>query len=106
MKNSIGQNVTVTVFGESHGAGIGAVLDGIPAGIPVNDEFIKHQLSLRRPSGDISTPRVEADNFIIYSGVYNGFTTGTPLCIVIPNENTKSKDYEADRFLARPSHAD
>ena len=96
----------VTVFGESHGAGIGAVLDGIPAGIPVNDEFIKHQLSLRRPSGDISTPRVEADNFIIYSGVYNGFTTGTPLCIVIPNENTISKDYEADRFLARPSHAD
>ena len=106
MKNSIGQNVTVTVFGESHGAGIGAVLDGMPAGIPVNDEFIKHQLSLRRPSGDISTPRIEADNFIIYSGVYNGFTTGTPLCIVIPNENTKSKDYEADRFLARPSHAD
>ena len=96
----------VTVFGESHGAGIGAVLDGIPAGIPVNDEFIKHQLSLRRPSGDISTPPVEADNFIIYSGVYNGFTTGTPLCIVIPNENTISKDYEADRFLARPSHAD
>ncbi|MBQ2266090.1 MAG: chorismate synthase [Clostridia bacterium] len=106
MKNSIGQNVTVTVFGESHGAGIGAVLDGMPAGIPVNDEFIKHQLSLRRPSGDISTPRIEADNFIIYSGVYNGFTTGTPLCIVIPNENTISKDYEADRFLARPSHAD
>lgn len=106
MKNSLGQNVTVTVFGESHGAGIGAVLDGMPAGVPVNEEFIKHQLSLRRPSGDISTPRVEADNYIIYSGVYNGFTTGTPICIVIPNENTRSKDYSADRFLARPSHAD
>lgn len=106
MKNSLGQNVTVTVFGESHGAGIGAVLDGLPAGIPINEEFIKHQLGLRRPSGDISTPRVEADNYIIYSGAYNGFTTGTPICIVIPNENTKSKDYEADRFLARPSHAD
>ncbi len=106
MKNSLGQNVTVTVFGESHGAGIGAVLDGMPAGIKVDEEFINHQLNLRRPSGDISTPRIEADNFIIYSGVYNGYTTGTPICIVIPNENTKSKDYEADRFLARPSHAD
>ncbi len=106
MKNSLGLNVTVTVFGESHGAGVGAVLDGMPAGIPVNEEFIKHQLSLRRPSGDISTPRIEADNYIIYSGVYNGLTTGTPICIVVPNENTKSKDYSADRFLARPSHAD
>ncbi len=106
MKNSLGQNVTVTVFGESHGAGIGAVLDGMPAGIPVDEAFIKHQLSLRRPSGEISTPRVEADNYIIYSGVFGGFTTGTPICVVIPNENTKSKDYAADRFIARPSHAD
>lgn len=106
MKNSFGQNVTVTVFGESHGAGIGAVLDGMPAGIPVDEGFINHQLSLRRPVGDISTPRVEVDNYIIYSGVFNGFTTGTPICIVIPNENTQSKDYTADRFNARPSHAD
>ena len=106
MKNSFGQNVTVTVFGESHGAGVGAVLDGMPAGIPVDEAFIKHQLSLRRPSGDISTPRVEADNYIIYSGVLGGFTTGTPICVVIPNENTISKDYCADRFVARPSHAD
>ncbi len=106
MKNSLGNNITVTVFGESHGAGVGAVLDGMPAGIPVNEEFINHQLSLRRPSGDISTPRVEPDNYIIYSGVYNGFTTGTPICIVIPNENTKSKDYADTRYLARPSHAD
>ena len=106
MKNSLGNNITVTVFGESHGAGIGAVLDGMPAGIPVNEEFINHQLSLRRPMGDISTPRVEADNYIIYSGVYNGYTTGTPICIVIPNENIKSKDYADTRYLARPSHAD
>ena len=106
MKNSIGQNITLTIFGESHGAGIGAVLDGMPAGIPVSDDFIAIQLSIRRPSGNISTPRVEKDNFIIYSGVFNGFTTGTPICIVIPNENTKSKDYSADRFKARPSHAD
>ncbi len=106
MKNSIGQNITVTVFGESHGQGVGAVLDGMPAGIPVNEGFIRHQLGLRRPIGDISTPRVEADNFIIYSGIWNGFTTGTPICVVIPNENTVSKDYSLDRFSARPSHAD
>ena len=106
MKNSLGNNVTVTVFGESHGMGVGAVLDGMPAGIPVDEEFIKHQLKLRRPSGDISTPRVEADNYIIYSGVFGGYTTGTPICVVVPNENTRSKDYSADRFLARPSHAD
>ncbi len=106
MKNSLGNNVTVTVFGESHGAGVGAVLDGMPAGIPVDEEFIKHQLKLRRPSGDISTPRVEVDNYIIYSGVFGGYTTGTPICVVVPNENTRSKDYSADRFLARPSHAD
>ena len=106
MKNSFGQNVTITVFGESHGAGVGAVLDGMPAGIPVDEAFIKHKLSLRRPSGDISTPRVEADNYIIYSGVFSGFTTGTPICVVIPNENTISKDYSADKFVARPSHAD
>ncbi len=106
MKNSLGQNVTVTVFGESHAGGVGAVLDGMPAGIPVNEDFIRHQLMLRRPSGNISTPRVEKDNFIIYSGVLNGFTTGTPICVVIPNENTNSKDYAADRFVARPSHAD
>ncbi len=106
MKNTFGQNITVTVFGESHGDGIGAVLDGMPAGIPVNEDFIQHQLTLRRPVGNISTPRVEKDNYIIYSGVFNGFTTGTPICIVIPNENTVSKDYSFDRFLARPSHAD
>lgn len=106
MKNTIGQNVSLTIFGESHGAGIGAVIDGLAPGIAVDEEFIKNQLSLRRPVGSISTPRVEADHFQIISGVFEGRTTGTPICIVIPNENTKSKDYSEIRSKARPGHAD
>lgn len=106
MKNTIGTSVALTVFGESHGTGIGAVLDGLAPGISVDEDFIRSQLSLRRPVGQISTPRVEQDNFVIESGVFEGKTTGTPICIVIPNENTKSKDYGEIRFKMRPGHAD
>ena len=104
MKNTFGNNVALTVFGESHGSAIGAVIDGLPAGITVSEEFISHQLDLRRPYGKISTTRHEADKFEIVSGVYNNRTTGTPICIIIPNENTKSKDYNYG--VARPGHAD
>ncbi len=104
MKNTIGQSVAVTLFGESHGQYIGAVIDGLAPGIEIDTQFIEHQLTLRRPSGEISTPRVEKDEFIIASGVFEGKTTGTPLCILIPNTNTKSGDYS--RSVARPSHAD
>ena len=105
MKNTFGQSVSVTLFGESHGAEIGAVLDGLASGIPVDESFIRHQLSLRRPARDgLSTPRVEADEFRIVSGVFEGRTTGTPICILIPNGNTHSKDYL--RGIARPGHAD
>ena len=104
MKNTFGNSVALTVFGESHGNMIGAVIDGLPAGITVNEEFISHQLDLRRPYGKISTPRHEADKFEIASGVFNNKTTGTPICIIIPNENTKSKDYTYG--IARPGHAD
>lgn len=106
MKNTLGNNVSVTLFGESHGTAIGAVVDGLPAGISVNEDFISHQLDLRRPVGKISTPRREADKFNIVSGVFNGKTTGTPICIVIPNENTQSKDYSKAYGKARPGHAD
>lgn len=106
MKNTFGNNVSITLFGESHGTAIGAVIDGLPAGLDVNEEFISHQLDLRRPVGKISTPRQEADKFTIVSGAFNGKTTGTALCIVIPNENTKSKDYAASYGKARPGHAD
>ena len=106
MRNTFGNNVTVTLFGESHGKAIGAVLDGIKPGIKIDLDFIKSQLNLRKPVGDISTSRVEADNFEILSGVFEGYTTGAPICIIIPNENTKSKDYSEIMNKARPSHAD
>ena len=106
MKNTFGNNVSVTLFGESHGASIGAVVDGLPAGITVDEAFIASQLTLRRPVGKISTSRAENDAFTIVSGCFNGKTTGTPLCILIPNENTQSKDYSATYGKARPGHAD
>lgn len=106
MKNTFGASVSITLFGESHGEMIGAVLDGMAPGIPVDEEYIKSRLDLRRPVGKISTGRREADEFRIVSGVFGGCTTGTPICILIPNTNTKSVDYEGTRRLARPSHAD
>lgn len=106
MKNTFGNALTVTLFGESHGPAIGAVLDGLAPGIRIDEEYIGARLTQRRPSGKISTARREADKFEILSGVFNGYTTGTPLCIVIRNEDTRSKDYDAVSRLARPSHAD
>ena len=104
MKNTFGQSVCTTIFGESHGEAVGVVIDGLAPGIDVDTDFINFQLSKRRPSGKTDTPRIENDNFKILSGVFNGKTTGTPIAIVIPNENTKSKDYNYG--IARPSHAD
>ncbi|MBQ8526204.1 MAG: chorismate synthase [Clostridia bacterium] len=106
MKNTFGTSVSVTIFGESHGGGIGAVLDGMAPGIAVDTEFITSQLDKRKPKGRISTSRKEGDEFAIVSGVFNGRTTGTPICIMIPNSNTKSGDYEKTKDLARPGHAD
>lgn len=107
MKNTFGQSLSVTIFGESHGPFIGAVLDGLAPGIKVSDEFINKQLKLRRPSGKISTARVEADKYVIASGVYKGYTTGTPLSILIPNESQHSSDYDdGDSRIVRPGHAD
>ncbi len=106
MKNVFGNNISVTVFGESHGTSIGVVIDGLPPGLGVDLEYISHLLTLRRPEGSISTQRQEKDEFEIQSGVFEGKTTGTPLCIIIPNKDTISKDYSDTRYLARPSHAD
>ena len=72
MKNTFGQSVALTIFGESHGTAIGAVLDGLAPGIPVDEDFIARQMSLRKAVGDISTPRREADAVRILSGVFNG----------------------------------
>ena len=106
MKNTFGNNIHVTIFGESHGEFIGAVLDGVPSGIPVCDEYIASRLKMRRPSGKISTARVEKDEYKIVSGVLNCYTTGSPITIIIPNTNTKSTDYDTLRTTPRPSHAD
>ena len=106
MKNSFGSAITVTLFGESHGAEIGAVIDGLAPGIKVDSDYINAKLDQRRPYGKISTARRESDSFRIVSGVYNGYTTGTPIAILIPNENTRSCDYDALRDTPRPSHAD
>ncbi len=106
MKNTFGNSITVTLFGESHGEFIGAVLDGIAPGIKIDKENIKKRLDQRRPSGKISTARVEADEYIIASGELDGYTTGTPLTVLIPNMNKKSTDYEKLALTPRPSHAD
>ena len=106
MKNTFGQSVAVTLFGESHGPAIGAVIDGLAPGIPVDEDFIAAQLTLRRPFGAISTARQESDPFQIVSGVFEGKTCGTPLTILIPNGDTKSRDYSKTKDLARPGHAD
>lgn len=106
MKNTFGNSIALTLFGESHGAFIGAVLDGLAPGIAVDEDFIRSQLDKRRPAGKISTARREADDFQIVSGVFEGKTTGTPLTVLIPNTDRHSKDYSATRSLARPGHAD
>ena len=104
MKNTFGTSVAVTLFGESHGPEIGAVIDGLAPGLPVDEGFIASQLALRRPAGKISTARQEQDAFRIVSGIFEGHTTGTPLAILIPNADIRSGDYR--RGPARPGHAD
>lgn len=106
MKNTFGSSVAITLFGESHGEYIGAVIDGLASGIEIDNQYISHMLTLRRPDGKISTPRKENDEFKIISGMVNNKTTGTPLTILIPNENVKSGDYSQMKTIARPSHAD
>ena len=106
MKNTFGSSVSLTIFGESHGAAIGAVLDGIAPGIDVDEEFIASQMDKRRSSGAISTARREADKVRIVSGVFNGKATGTPITFIIENQDTRSRDYGELAYKARPGHAD
>lgn len=106
MKNTFGNALKVTLFGESHGDAIGAVIDGLTPGIEIDYEFIDRQLNRRRSKTQVCTQRVEKDDYRIISGVFDGHTTGTPLCIVIPNRDTKSSDYQLFSSVARPGHAD
>ena len=106
MGNTLGNNLKVSIFGQSHGQAIGCVIDGLCAGIKIDEEFINECLEKRRPAGKEETKRVEKDNYKIVSGVFNGFTTGSSICVIIENNNIISKDYEATKDLARPSHTD
>jgi len=106
MKNTFGSSVSVTVFGESHGEAIGAVLDGMASGIAVDEDFIAQQMKLRQSIGALSTARREADKVRIVSGVFKGRTTGTPMTFIIENQDTRSKDYGELAYKARPGHAD
>ncbi|MCL2827138.1 MAG: chorismate synthase [Oscillospiraceae bacterium] len=103
--NTFGKQVTVSIFGESHGAGIGAVISGLPAGFPLDLPEIDRQMARRAPGNSaLATLRKETDKVEILSGLFEGKLTGAPLCGIIRNENARSKDY--DRALPRPGHAD
>jgi len=107
MRNTFGNIFTITTFGESHGKGLGVIIDGCPAGIKIDEDFIRLELQRRKPGqSKITTQRKEEDNFEILSGVFEGQSTGTPIAMVIYNTDQKSKDYShiAEKF--RPSHAD
>ena len=105
--NSFGNIFRLTSFGESHGPAIGGVIDGCPANIEMDLDFIQSELNRRRPGQSrITTPRNEADEVKFLSGIYEGKTTGTPIGFVIWNENQHSSDYDAMKDLYRPSHAD
>lgn len=106
MKNTFGTSLTVTLFGESHGESIGAVIDGLAPGIKIDYDLIDKKMAARRPAGNISTARVERDEYSIVSGAFNGYTTGSPLTIIIKNENVRSGDYSKYRDIPRPGHAD
>ena len=106
MKSTFGQNLTISLFGESHGTAIGCVLDGFPSGMKIDVDFLNAQMDKRRAQGSISTARREADQVKFVSGVKNGVTCGTPICLMIENTSQHSKDYSKMRNIARPSHAD
>lgn len=106
MKNTFGNSVAVTLFGESHGKYIGAVIDGLSCGIKVDEDFIAARLSKRYSEPVASSKRRETDKFEIVSGVLNGYTTGAPICIIIPNNDVRHEDYIDFAGVARPSHSD
>lgn len=107
MGSTWGNKFKVSIFGESHGNGIGAVIDGLPSGIEIDLERVQHELNRRAARGNpLATPRKEGDQIEILSGIFNGKTTGAPLAGLIRNENTRSGDYVKTKDLMRPGHAD
>jgi len=105
--NKFGIRFSFSTFGESHGAGIGCVVDGVPAGLKIDEEFIQSELDRRKPGqNEFATARKEADKVEILSGTFEGLSTGTPIAMVIYNTNQKSKDYTNIKDIFRPGHAD
>lgn len=107
MRNTFGNLFTLTTFGESHGEAVGGVVDGMPAGINIDLDFIQQELNRRRPGqSKLTTARQEADRVELLSGVFEGKSTGCPIGFIVRNTNQHSQDYENLRHLFRPSHAD
>ena len=107
MSSTLGTLFTLTTFGESHGPGIGCVIDGCPAGLAIDLDFVQSELDRRRPGQSrITTQRKESDRVQVLSGVFEGVSTGAPLALFIPNEDARSKDYSHLAAAFRPSHAD
>lgn len=107
MFNSFGHLLRITSFGESHGPGVGIILDGCPAGLEIDGSFIQAELDRRKPGQSrITTQRKEPDEFELLSGVFEGKTTGAPILVLIRNTDAKSKDYSHIKDVFRPSHAD
>jgi chorismate synthase len=105
--NTFGQLFKISTFGESHGKAIGVIIDGCPSQLPIDMEFIQSELDKRRPGqSKITTQRKESDTVEILSGIFEGQSTGTPIALLIPNEDHRSKDYEHNKDVYRPSHAD
>lgn len=107
MKNTFGNIYRLSSFGESHGPAIGGVIDGMPAGINIDLDFIQLELDRRRPGqSDLTTPRKEGDKVEFLSGIFEGQSTGAPIGFIIRNENQHSSDYNNLKDIYRPSHAD
>ena len=105
--NSFGQKLKFSTFGESHGTAIGCLLDGLPAGLEIDEAYIQSELDRRKPGkSEFETGRKEADKVEILSGVFQGKSTGTPIAMIIYNTNQKSKDYTNIKDVFRPGHAD
>ncbi len=105
--NTFGQVFRITTFGESHGVALGVIVDGCPAGLPISAEEIQHDLDRRKPGQSaLTTQRRESDHVQILSGVFEDLTTGTPIAMVVQNEDMRSQDYAATKDLFRPGHAD
>ena len=107
MGNSLGKLFAITSFGESHGRCVGIIIDGCPAGLPITEQDIQREVDKRKPGVSMAaTKRAEEDKVEILSGIFDGKTTGAPICLVIWNRDIDSSEYEKTRFLLRPGHAD